>query len=158
MTSGITKHRTVPYGPDRSSRGPPEAASARNSRLSCLLDVTAWFQVDSHRDVHHDAPLRLSVPRPSAERHKRLWVFLTRPARRCVFSSCFLGVKVTRDDSDIDDRTHGYQAREFMTFYVGNPLHYSANSCQVRKAVEKLSYHWYPKHRRSRCYRQDIRR
>ena len=40
------------------------------------------------------------------------------------------------DDQDIDDNTHGYQAREFLTFYVGN-LHYSANSYQVRKAVEK---------------------
>ena len=40
------------------------------------------------------------------------------------------------DDQDIDDRTHGYKAREFLTFYVGN-LHYSANSYQVRKAVEK---------------------
>ena len=40
------------------------------------------------------------------------------------------------DDQDIDDDTNGYKAREFLTFYVGN-LHYSANSYQVRKAVEK---------------------
>ena len=36
----------------------------------------------------------------------------------------------------ISCRTHGYKAREFLTFYVGN-LHYSANRYQVRKAVEK---------------------
>ena len=40
------------------------------------------------------------------------------------------------DDQDIDEFTHGYKAREFLTFYVGN-LHYGANSYQVRKAVEK---------------------
>ena len=40
------------------------------------------------------------------------------------------------DDQDIDNRTHGYKACEFFTFYVGN-LHYSANCYQVRKAVEK---------------------
>ena len=40
------------------------------------------------------------------------------------------------DDQDIDDYTYGYKAREFLTFYVGN-LHHSANSYQVRRAIEK---------------------